>query len=69
MSHADGGLSRFHGGARGVPGALDRTLAEAPAPARPQPAARDGVWPACGKRGHGDPRCRPGRRGRQPPGG
>jgi uncharacterized heparinase superfamily protein len=37
LSHADGGLSRFHGGARGVPGALDRTLAEAPAPARPNP--------------------------------
>jgi uncharacterized heparinase superfamily protein len=42
LCHADGGLSRFRGGGAGVPGALDRVLAEAPAAAQPAPFAAMG---------------------------
>jgi uncharacterized heparinase superfamily protein len=35
LAHADGGLARFRGGGRGVAGALDLVLAEAPVAARP----------------------------------
>jgi len=38
LRHADGGLARFHGGGRGLPGRLDRALASAAVPARPPEA-------------------------------
>jgi uncharacterized heparinase superfamily protein len=38
LRHADGGLARFHGGGRGIPGRLEQALAAAGSPPRPAAA-------------------------------